>query len=171
MDTRTCRLTGTPTTVGRAEELGLDPEHPWYVVCEAHSTILGTATRRAADRHRVRPDGWCVDCREELSGGARIELTAAQADQVCWAESAMVDFARSRDSDYDPDDFEVAPDGGWIILRSRAAAEDLVYRLTEILPDLAGADGGVQHNPERGGALRAAYNAADKIRDAFADID
>lgn len=78
MDTRTCRRTGTPTTVGSAAELGLDPAFPYYAVCEEHGTLLGTETKRAANRHRVHPDGWCAGCRETLE-----EETPSKEEDRC----------------------------------------------------------------------------------------
>lgn len=70
---RTSRITGTVLTVGRADELGLtdDDGLPWVVVCEPHSTLVFTETKREA----MTSTGldFCDDCR---AGAAARELDA-----------------------------------------------------------------------------------------------
>ena len=65
--TRTARQTGTPVTVGTAEEMQLDADSgKWAVICEKHGIILNTDTRKLAESHATDPAGWCEQCREEL---------------------------------------------------------------------------------------------------------
>lgn len=61
--TSRCRKTGTNVTVGRAEDLGLDPgETPWFTVCEEHNTCCGHDTGALARSHAADPTLWCEEC-------------------------------------------------------------------------------------------------------------
>ena len=47
--TRRSRVTGTSLTVGRAKDLGLDPEGgAWVTICDDHGTIANSDTRALA---------------------------------------------------------------------------------------------------------------------------
>ncbi len=100
------------------------------------------------------------------------KLTPQQEDQVRWALDAMHDYARATESDgspvvdFGPDDL---PRVEKHVLKmpntkeGKHAAEDLLYRLEIQLPDMAVSE----PYSEVGGDLRAADNAADKIREMW----
>lgn len=73
MMTRKNRQTGTMISVGRAEDLGVDPSAgPWATICEDHGLIVNHRTRELAESHAPDPLGWCEGCREDAdarSGG------------------------------------------------------------------------------------------------------
>jgi hypothetical protein len=71
--TRRSRITGTELTVGRSADVGMEPEATcvdgrlllldWWTICEAHGTLLSSATRALA----IAASGldFCEDCRVE----------------------------------------------------------------------------------------------------------
>lgn len=66
MITRKNRQTGTMISVGRAEDLGVDPSAgPWATICEDHGLIVNHRTRALAESHAPDPLGWCEGCRED----------------------------------------------------------------------------------------------------------
>lgn len=61
--TRKVRGSGETLTVGRAEELGLDPDGgAWVTVCEDHKTIANSPTKKLA-LLTIGID-FCDDCRD-----------------------------------------------------------------------------------------------------------
>lgn len=59
--TRIPRGSAVPVTVGRALDLGLDPDGgKWVVICEHHSTVVNVDTKAAA--LAVRSDEFCAAC-------------------------------------------------------------------------------------------------------------
>ncbi len=69
--TTIARRTGTPVTVGTADELGLDPDGGrWVTVCEPHGSIVNHLTLEVARSHASQPDEWCWLCQAaRLDGG------------------------------------------------------------------------------------------------------
>jgi hypothetical protein len=55
------------TRVVRAVDAGLCPSSKWYCLCERHSTLLGAATKRAAQSAARDPAEWCDACRDGTS--------------------------------------------------------------------------------------------------------
>lgn len=65
VESKVRRATGTRCSVYRAEEAGFDTFGGDYaIVCEEHGSIVNVETRKRAEHHAVRPDGFCEDCVE-----------------------------------------------------------------------------------------------------------
>ncbi len=95
--------------------------------------------------------------------GATIVLTAAQADHVAWAIDPMECYFADLFDDGEIDAVPPLPrlDGRVLTVPGdELAIADILYRLEEQLPGMAAEEPGTQSS------VRAALNAADKIREA-----
>lgn len=97
----------------------------------------------------------------------RIKLTPSQIAHAEWALEPMRDCADDEDFDYEENDLpHVENDELVFPTKNRAVMEDMVYRLSEQLPDTAKDDHDARFEGmfRHGSSVRAAARLADKIR-------
>lgn len=77
VEQRRSRATGHLVTLYHSVQSGIemDPETPWTLVCEEHSSCVCHSSLREARGWMAEPDQWCEPCREELAKRAASEST------------------------------------------------------------------------------------------------
>jgi hypothetical protein len=71
---RIAKSTGTLVVLVNADDAGLgnDGTEPWYLICDAHGSLLSDTNRRRLSGHMGSPEDWCDECRNHQNLAARV---------------------------------------------------------------------------------------------------
>jgi len=59
------RSTGTLVVLVSSAEQACDPDLPWTLICEQHSTIMQFETQANAVSWMAAPEQWCEECQDD----------------------------------------------------------------------------------------------------------